>query len=280
MKKRIFSFALLLLLLCGIPLSVLAAEEPPLIVDHAGLFTAEEASQLEAQAKSIGDTYGMDVVILTENTLSEKTPQDYADEYYDANGYGQGDQSNGMLLLISMEERDWYLSTCGDAIYALTDHAIEQLGKDLVSGLQIGYSVGVRTFLNSLPSYLDAYKNGTPIDGYSSQNESFYHGDREDVVYYREAGSPDLTLSVILGLVIAIISVGAMAFSMNSKRPQRSASGYLNRGSFRLLRNQDMFLYSNVTKTRKPEPQNHSGGGSSVHHSSGGRSHGGGGGKF
>lgn len=280
MKKRIFTVALLLLLLLGIPLSVLAAEEAPRIVDHAGLFTAEEASNLEAQAKSIRDTYGMDLVILTENTLSGKTPQDYADEYYDANGYGQGDAASGMLLLISMEERDWYLSTCGDAIYALTDYAIEQLGEKLVSGLQIGYAVGVRTFLNALPEYLDAYKNGTPIDGYSSQSGNFYHGDRENVVYYRAPASPDFALSAILGLMIAVISVGAMAFSMNSKRPQHNASGYLNRGSFRLLRNQDMFLYSNVTKTRKPEPQNHSGGGSSVHHSSGGRSHGGGGGKF
>lgn len=280
MKKRIFTVALLLLLLCSIPLSVLAAEEVPLIVDHAGLFTAEEASNLEAQAKSIRDTYGMDLVILTENTLSGKTPQDYADDYYDANGYGQGDNASGMLLLISMEDRDWYLSTCGDAIYALTDYAIEQLGEKLVSGLQVGYAVGVRTFLSALPEYLDAYKNGAPIDGYSTQSSSFYHGDREDVVYYRENAFPNLVVSGMLGLVIALISVGAMIFSMNSKRPQQSASGYLNRGSFRLLRNQDMFLYSNVTKTRKPEPQNHSGGGSSVHHSSGGRSHGGGGGKF
>ncbi len=280
MKKKIVTVSLLLLLLCSIPFSVLAAEELPRVVDHAGLFTAEEASQLETQAKSIADTYGMDVVILTENTLSGKSPQDYADDYYNAKGYGQGDDASGMLLLISMEERDWYLSTCGDAIYALTDYGIQQLGEELVSGLQIGYAIGVRTFLNALLDYLDAYKNGSPVDGYSSQNGNFYHGDRENVIHYRGSASPDLTLSIILGLVIAVISVGAMAFSMNSKRPQRSASGYLNRGSFRLLRNQDMFLYSNVTKTRKPEPQNHSGGGSSVHHSSGGRSHGGGGGKF
>lgn len=280
MKKRCFTFALLLVLLLSISISVAAKEEMPLIVDHAGLLTADEISLLEAQARAIADTYAMDVVILTENTLSGKSPQDYADDYYDANGYGQGDNASGMLLLISMEERDWYLSTCGDAIYALTDYAIERLGEELVSGLQIGYAVGVRMFLTSLPSYLDAYENGTPVDGYSNQNGSFYHGDREDVVYYRENTSPNLLLSVTLGLVIAAISIGAMASSMNSKRPQRNASGYLRRGSLRLLRDQDMFLYSNVTKTRKPEPQNHSGGGSSVHHSSGGRSHGGGGGKF
>ena len=278
MKKRLFAFTLLLLLL--LPTAVLAAEEQPLIVDNAELFTAEEKGSLEAQARSLSDTYKMDVVVLTTNTLSGKRPQDYADDYYDAAGYGQGADASGMLLLISMEDRDWYLSTCGDAIYALTDYGIEQLGMVLVSGLQVSYADGITDFFNALPEYLDAYQNGSVIDGWAGESDSFYHGDQENVVYYKEPGSADLTLSVILGLVIAVISVGAMVATMNTKRRQHGASSYLTKGSLHFPCVQDLFLYSNVTKTRKPEPQNHSGGGSSVHHSSSGRSHGGGGGKF
>lgn len=278
MKKRFFVWILALLFLLALPVS--AAGSNPLIVDNADLFSPEEAASLDAEAQALRDTYGMDVVILTTNTLSGKSPQDYADDYYDTMGYGQGSDASGMLLLISMEDRDWYLSTCGDAIYALTDYAIGQLGEKLVSGLQIGYATGVEAFLEGLPEYLDAYKAGSSIDGYGSPNDSFYHGDREDVVYYEKPASPNFVLSGILGLVVAAIVVGIMAMTMNTKRRQHSASIYMTAGTLRLRRNQDMFLYSNVTKTRKPEPQNHSGGGSSVHHSSGGRSHGGGGGKF
>lgn len=278
MKKRIFVLLLALLWVFQLPVS--AAETKTLVVDNANLFSDEAEKTLTAKAQSLGDTYGMDVVILTTDSLSGKSPQNYADDYYDDMGYGQGSNASGMLLLISMEDRDWYLSTCGDAIYALTDYGIEQLGTILVSGLQIDYSVGVTAFLDALPEYLDAYKAGTPIDGYGGQSDSFYHGDRENVVHYETSSSPNLMLSVIVGLVVAAISVGAMVAAMNTKRRQYGASSYLTAGSLHFRRVQDLFLYSNVTKNRKPEPQNHSGGGSSVHHSSGGRSHGGGGGKF
>lgn len=278
MKKRVF--ALLFALLLVLPLPIMAAETKPLIIDNADLFAPEEEDSLTIQAKAIGDTYNMDVVILTTNTLSGKQPQDYADDYYDDMGYGQGSNASGMLLLISMEDRDWYLSTCGDAIYALTDYGIEQLGVVLVSGMQVDYANGVEAFLDALPEYLDAYKAGTPIDGYGGQSSNFYHGELESVAYYREPASVNLTLSVIIGLVVALISVGAMVATMNTRRRQYGASSYLTKGSLHFPRVQDLFLYSNVTKTRKPEPQNHSGGGSSVHHSSSGRSHGGGGGKF
>lgn len=278
MKKRVF--ALLFALLLVLPLPILAAETKPLIIDNADLFEPEEEDSLTIQAKAIGDTYNMDVVILTTNTLSGKQPQVYADDYYDDMGYGLGSNASGMLLLISMEDRDWYLSTSGDAIYALTDYGIEQLGMVLVSGMQVNYANGVGTFLDALPEYLDAYKAGTPIDGYSGQSSNFYHGEQESVAYYREPASVNLTLSVIIGMVVALISVGVMIATMNTKRRQYGASSYLTKGSLHFPRVQDLFLYSNVTKTRKPEPQNHSGGGSSVHHSSSGRSHGGGGGKF
>lgn len=277
MKKRVFAILCLLLLI--LPLPILAEEAKPLVVDNAGLFSPEEKDSLTIQAQALGDTYHMDVVILTTNTLSGKRPQDYADDYYDDMGYGQGSNASGMLLLISMEERDWYLSTCGDAIYALTDYGIEQLGMVLVSGMQVDYAEGIQAFFDALPEYLDAYKAGTPIDGNRRQSNDFYHGDQESVVYSREPASPNLTLSIIIGLVVAIISVGAMVATMNTKHRQYGASSYLTKGSLHFPRMQDLFLYSNVTKTRKPEPQNHSGG-SSVHHSSSGRSHGGGGGKF
>lgn len=278
MKKRIFAFILLLLLL--LPTTILAAEDLPLIVDNAELFTGEELESLEALARSLSDTYKMDVVVLTTNTLSGKRPQDYADDYYDAAGYGQGADASGMLLLISIEDRDWYLSTCGEAIYALTDYGIEQLGISLVSGLQVSYADGITDFFNALPEYLDAYQNGSVIDGWAVESDSFYHGDQESVVYAPGSDTIDLTASIFVGMIAGVIGVVILLLSMNTKHRQHGATAYLTSGSLRMRRRQDLFLYSNVTKTRKPEPQNHSGGGSSVHHSSSGRSHGGGGGKF
>ena len=69
--------------------------------------------------------------------------------------------------------------------------------------------------------------------------------------------------------------------SERSGKTGAGAGSYLNDSSYHLRTNQDLFLYSNVTKTRiQQESSNSGGGGSSVHTSSSGSTHGGGGGKF
>jgi uncharacterized protein len=118
------------------------------------------------------------------------------------------------------------------------------------------------------------------VDGFADYTDDYYHGDQEEILYYEEESAPSLLLSLLCGMVISGIVILIMRFSMNTKRQQRCATAYMVDGSWNLTQHRDMFLYSNVTKTRKQEPSENKGGGSSVHRSSSGRSHGGGGGKF
>lgn len=282
MKRTVFSLLLSAILLAALALPVSATSDLPMVVDNAGLFSDSERSALEEKAQELRTEYEMDIVILTVDRLDGKTPQDYADDYYDDNGYGFGKEYSGLLFLLAMEERDWYISTCGDAIYAVTDYGIQKLGEAALPDLSAGaYYDAFDAYLNALPSYLSAYQAGTPVDGYADYSGNYYHGDRENVVHYKEKRSPNLLVSLVIGVITAGVTVGIMAASMNTKRQQRSASSYLKAGSYHLRTHQDLFLYSNVSKTRRQENNGgHSGGGSSVHHSSSGRSHGGGGGKF
>ena len=89
-----------------------------------------------------------------------------------------------------------------------------------------------------------------------------------------------LIVSAFIGLVCAGVAVGIMCGNMNTKRRQYDAGEYVKSDSFSIPVRQDIFLYSNVTKTRRPENNSTGKGGSSVHTSSSGRSHGGRGGKF
>lgn len=274
MKQRICTLFLILLLLPSIILTA-AAAPTAYVIDQAALLSDSEETLLLDSITALKDRYGMDVVILTLDSLHGSRPQDYADSYYDSNGYGD----NGILFLLSMEERDWYISTCGEAIYALTDYGIQQLGEEAVWYLSDGaYYLAFEAFLKGLPAYLEAYASGYPIDGQADYSGSYYHGDQDEIVYYEEEFTPSIFLSLLIGAVVALIVVVVMRLSMNTKRPQHSAAVYLKDNSYHLTGHQDMFLYSNVSKVRKQ--QNTSGGGSSVHRSGGGRSHGGGGGKF
>lgn len=284
MRKRRFTFFVCFLLLLSLGANAFAQESMlPLVIDGAALLGSEQEQVLEETAKSLRERYQMDVVILTLNTLNGKTPQDYADDFYDDNGYGVGKNYSGVLFLLSMEERDWYISTCGDAIYALTDYGIQQLGEASVTYLSRGdYYTAFRVYLQNLETYLDAFQNGNPLDGYANYSGSYYHGDRENVVYYKQPYTPSLLLSVVIGLAVSVITLLCMRGAMNTKRAQRSAAEYMVRGSYNLRTQRDIFLYGRVSKTRRESDSggHHGGGGSSVHHSSGGHSHGGGGGKF
>ena len=279
MKRKYICFLLTVLLLVSLTITAAASENLWRVIDNADLLNTAEESAHEETIRLLRERYNMDVVILTVDSLDGKRPQEFADDYYDENGYGCGEEKSGLLLLISMEERDWYISTCGNAFYALTDYGIQCLGEELVSGFALDYDAGFRMFLNALPEYFDAWEKGAPIDGYADYSGDYYHGDREEVLYYEEPFTPSIRLSFILGIIVAGISVLIMRFGMNTKRPQRSAAGYMQENSYRMYQHQDLFLYSNVSKVRRQENKP-SGGGSSVHRSSGGSRHGGGGGKF
>lgn len=284
MLKKMTSFLLALLLVLSLTISVQATTQSlPMIVDNADLLSYQEELELEALAQELRTQYRCDIVILTADSLGGKSAQDYADDYYDGNGYGYDSSGTGLLFLLAMQEREWYISTCGDAISIFTDYGIQTLGETSLSCL-IGdnYIDVFRLYLEILPEYFEAHEKSTVIDGYADYSGDYYHGEQETVVYYEEKTAPNLLISLAIGLVAAAITLLIMRSSMNTKRRQHSASDYLGAGSFHLTRHQDLFLYSNFSKVRRQQntSSGNRGGGSSVHRSSGGRSHGGGGGRF
>ena len=276
MFKKMTVVLIAFLLLGGLLLPV-SAQEHSFVVDNAGLMIPEEITILEEKAEEIRNVYGIDSVILTIDTLNGDRAQDYADAYYDNAGFGE----NGVLFLLAMEEREWYISTSGTLIYALTDYGIQQVGEGVVPFFAdaLWYD-GFHHFLDSLPVYLDAFQNGVPIDGHADYTGDYYHADQEEVLYYEEEFTPSFFFSLLCGIVISGVVVLIMRLSMNTKRAQQCAGEYMVEGSWKLTQRRDIFLYSNVTKTRKQEPPQNTGGGSSVHRSSSERRHGGGGGKF
>ncbi len=245
MKKCIVSLLLCLVLLL-LPFSASAAIG--YVVDEADLLTMDEQQELQQRCLEFYHTNGMELVIVTVSSLDGKTAMAYADDYFDYN-YG----SDGILLLIDMGSRQWHISTCGAAIEAFADTDLMDMEDGLMRYLPDG-------------RFADAF-----------------HQFLSDAEYYvSDEGVSDLEASLFIAVpasaVIALIVILIMRFAMNTKRPQRSAESYLVSDSENLRRQQDLFLYSNVIKTARP--QNNSSGGSSTHRSSSGRSHGGRGGRF
>jgi len=276
--KKLLSLTLALLLLCT--LTVTAFADKAYIIDQAGLLDEYDSQTLTEMAVELQEAYGMDAVVLTVDSLNGTDAQTYADDYYDQNGYGE----NGVLMLLAMEEREYYITTSGEAIYALTDYALYEMENAFLGDLSDGdYFDAFYSYLWDVDYYMEAYRESGAIDGYIPEENRYYGHD--DVVYseediqYEDIAGTSWLISAIIGLVVAGIALLIMRGSMNTKQKQYSADDYLKAGSYHLTKQRDVFLYSQVTKQRKPE-QNNSSGGSGVHRSASGRSHGGRGGKF
>ena len=282
MKKRMMAAAVaaMLLLVFSIPALAavlpLSAGEDVLLVasgggarvaDGADLLTEEEETLLCAKLDEISERQQFDVVVVTASTINGKSPMAYADDYFDYNGYGIGTDRSGALLLISMEDRDWWISTRGYGITALTDFGIQQIGEDMVPDLSDGdYYQAFVTFAKDCDSYVTQAKNGNPVD-VNSYKAPF--------PFAKKIG-----ISAVIGIIVALIVGSVLKGKMTSVKTAQAAADYTRSGSFFLRDQSDVFLYSNVTRTAKPQETRSGGGGSSTHSSSSGASHGGGGGKF
>lgn len=265
--KRKFAVIFMTMMLCVIvAVPVFGEAHPARLVDSASLLTAEEEGVLLEKLDAISERQQVDVAVVTTDTLDGKSPQEYADDFFDYNGYGMGTDRDGILLLVSMEDRDWYISTRGFGSTAVTDAGLEYMSNQFLEDLSAGnYLDAFLTYAEQCDQFIAQAKLGTPYDVDNVPKEPF----------------PWLLcigISLAVGLVSAVIVTGVMKSQLKSVKSSRNAGNYVKEGSLEITEHSDLYLYSHIS--RVPIPKNTHSGGSSVHTSSSGASHGGGGGKF
>ena len=134
-KKRIISLLFALVLCMSFVIPALAESELPRVVDDANLLTDSEEKQLLSKLDEISQRQKVDVVVVTVDSLGGKSAMAYADDFYDYNGYGFGTSHDGVLLLVAMGTRDYWISTTGYGIKAFTDKGIDYISDKFVSYL-------------------------------------------------------------------------------------------------------------------------------------------------
>ena len=118
LKQLACMTAAVLLAVSSFPAAAMASEgftgEDERLIDMADLLTYEEESELLETLNEISERQKMDIVLITSEDMDGYSDiQEYADDLYDYCDYGYGANRDGLLLLISMAESEWYISTCG-----------------------------------------------------------------------------------------------------------------------------------------------------------------------
>ncbi len=241
--------------------------------DQAELLSDEEESTLQTKIQAIRDKYQYDVVIVTNQSTGTRSAMQYADDYFDYNGYGYGTNRDGMLFLVTFQdnegERTYWTSTHGYGLTAFTDYGIEKIGEDIEGYLRDGdYYDAFTKYLELVPQYLDAAKAGTPYDV-------------DNQLYTKEDVMIGLGIGAVVGILVASLVVFILASQLKNKAKAYEANNYQIPGSFELSGQADIFLYSHTSSIHHERSSGGGGGGgSSSHFSSSGSSHGGGGGHF
>ena len=239
--------------------------------DSADVLTAEEDSELEDALEELSLRQSFDVTIATVESLESvgyDSMEAYADDLYDYCQFGYGPDMDGVLLLVSVGDRKWHISTCGYGITAFTDAGIQYLGEQMTPFMADGdYAGAFRTFVQWADDYVTAAREGHPYDVNNLPREPL------SLMY--------LFLALGIGLVLAWVVVSVMKSQLRSVAFQENAASYVREGSMNLTNSRELFLYRDVQRTKHVEEKDSdSSGGSSTHTSSSGTTHGGGGGSF
>ena len=235
------------------------------IVDEAALLSDSEKIALSYSIENIIAQYNFDLVIVTQNSLNGKAAQDFADDYFDYGGYGLGEARDGILFLVGMDERVFYLSTSGRGIQAFTDYGIRRTNERMTSSLrEARYAQAFTTLLNDTEYYLDCLRSGSPFDRAGKDSET---------------KAALLFIIALTSVSIALIVSLVLRARLKNVLRRYVQHDYVRPGSFNVTYRSDQFLYTNTTKTVRQSNGTDSGG-SSTHTSSSGRTHGGGGGSF
>ncbi len=252
--KKIVVFVLTALLF-AVMLVPCFAQDSVRLIDNAGLLTEEEYNTVAVMLDEISERLSCDVVILTEPYI-DSDAESYADDYFDYNGYGYGDEGDGVLLLVSMDPREWHVSGSGicNSRY-ISDSALEYISENISDDLQN-------------ENYVECFNT------YAKRCDEVISDARQGKAYKKPfAFGVSLAVSVVVGFVAAFIVTGIMKSKLKSVASRSRASDYLKTGSLNVTEARDIFLYRQVTRTEKQSS-------SSSHTSSSGKSHSGVGGSF
>lgn len=271
MKKKLTVIIFVFVLLFAMSVTAFASDNEGFtneyyrVVDMAELLSESETDALIEMLDEISQRQNMDVIVATTDDLDGYSVRDYADNLYDYCNFGYGKNRDGLLLLISMEDGDWYISTCGYGITAFTDAGIQYIGKQITSDLSDGdYAAAFTEYAELCDDFITQAKTDEPYDNRNLPREPL------SLIW--------IPISIAVGLVISMIIVLQMRSKLKTVRSQAAANSYMKNGSMNITESRDLFLYHTITRT--PKPKESSSSGSSTHTSSSGTTHGGGGGKF
>ena len=261
MKKKLFvSLLLALSLLLGVCACAHAEARLDYVTDAAGVLSEAERQALNDKAAQISGEYGCGVYIIVVSDYSEYVRSGgiryFAEEAFDSYGLGCGDSHNGILLAMSMKDRDYDLYAHGDfGNYAFTDYGKKELAGTFLDNFRVNdWAGGFADFVSNSGSLLRLARGGKPMDVWIPDQTEEQPG----------LTPGKLLVSLLAGCLTGGVTVGGMKRKMKTAVKQTRAEQYATQGGVTLRRQEDIFVNRTVSRQviRHDSPGGHGGPGS------------------
>ena len=282
--KKITSL-ILSLLMCACLLSFSVSAQSDSVVDEAGVLTSQEEAELQDTINRISGGYAFDVVILIVNSTEGKSSEEFIEDYhYYDDGYSLDAEWSDVFFLVSLEDRDWYISTAGRGNELITDIELDYIEQEIIPLLSQGdYYDCFDEFVSTCEEIVEYNTRGESFVAIKGYGDEYYVGHIPDFEGPNESFNffKNALIALAVGFIIALIVVLNMKSKLKTVRAKSGGADYVVAGSMNLTHSHERFLYRHVTRT--PRQQNNSNGrsgGGGVRVGSSGASHGGRGGKF
>lgn len=223
------------------------------VYDYAQVLSIEEEEKLKKEIDLFIANHNMDMALVTVKYHEKIDTMNYADDFYDYNGFGIGSNNDGLIFVIDFTfgYTDIWMSTTGKAINLYTDARIDSILDSVSFKKNRGYYEMLDTFIEESNYYANI--------GISSYNN-------ESKINFKNI--------IIISLVIPSIIILILILKNKMIKAAITASHYLIKDSVIINKRSDKFITTHTTSVRINDS---SSGGSSTHSGSSGISHGGGG---
>ena len=216
-----------------------------LVEDYADVLTDSEEADILAKLEALGAANDIEVGVVTVDSYEGKDPQAFADDFYDYNGYGYGENDDGFIVVFNTGKgdgnRNLAISTHGKGIDLLTDMEIDVIIEMMITPIKNG------DFAGAFDNFVSECENAVDTS----------------------VSLLAIPLAIAIGFGLAFLIVKIQASKLKTVVQKADAADYV--GNVVLTYQNDQFMYRNVTSSPKAKSDS-----SSTHTSSSGRTHGGG----
>jgi len=246
--KRYLTMLLLIVLLTVLLMIPAQAAELGYVTDEAELLTTAELANLEKLCESAAERYQCGVYIVTVDDYRDYGSGDVFEVTYGIyHDYelGVGPERDGVILLLSMNARDFALFVYGDhAEYAFDDYGQQMLEEQFLPHFgENDWDSGFRAYVQTAGEYLGLAAAGEPV---------------------RESNAFLFVIAIAVSFLISLVVCSILKSGMKSVQAKNEASVYVS-NALNLTQQVDAFTHTTTVRTKieKSSSGSRSGGGGS-----------------